>query len=97
MIHSRSARDSTMAAQVARRLFTTDEFHRMAETGILAEDDRLELIEGEIVRMSPIGSRHAACVDRLNALFTARLGAAGKVELAPWPSPVRVRRPSPSI
>ena len=63
-----------MAAQFARRLFTTDEFHRMAEAGILAEDDRLELIEGEIVRMSPIGSRHAACVDRLNSLFTARLG-----------------------
>ena len=46
----------------------------MAEAGILAEDDRLELLEGEIVRMSPIGSRHAACVDRLNALFAARLG-----------------------
>ena len=46
----------------------------MAEAGILAEDDRLELIEGAIVRMSPIGSRHAACVDRLNALFMARLG-----------------------
>ena len=46
----------------------------MGEAGILGEDDRLELIEGEIVRMSPIGSRHAACVDRLNALFTARLG-----------------------
>ena len=62
-----------MAAQVARRMFTTDEFHRMAEAGILSEDDRVELIEGEIVRMSPIGSRHAACVDRLNAAFR-RLG-----------------------
>ena len=93
MIHSRSARDSTMAAQVARRLFTTDEFHRMAETGILAEDDRLELIEGEIVRMSPIGSRHAACVDRLNALFTARLGKRAIVRVQ---NPIVINRRSES-
>ena len=66
-----------MQAQVARRMFTTDEFHRMAEAGILSEDDRVELIEGEIVQMSPIGSVHAACVDRLNAMFVRRL--AGRV------------------
>lgn len=63
-----------MAAQVARRMFTTDEYHRMAAAGILSEDDRVELIEGEIVQMSPIGSRHAACVNRLNALLVRRLG-----------------------
>jgi len=61
-----------MRAQVARRPFTTEEYHRMAEAGILSEDDRVELIEGEIVRMSPIGTRHSACVDRLNALFARR-------------------------
>ena len=80
-----------MTAQVARRLFTTDEFHRMGEAGILAEEDRLELIEGEIVRMSPIGSRHAACVDRLNALFTARLGKRAIVRVQ---SPIVVNRRS---
>lgn len=63
-----------MTAQVARRMFTTDEYHRMGEAGILSEDDRVELIEGEIVRMSPIGSRHAACVDRITALFVRRFG-----------------------
>ena len=41
----------------------------MAEAGILSEDDRVELIEGEIVKVSPIGSRHAACVGRLNRLL----------------------------
>ena len=62
-----------MRTQVARRAFTVDEYHRMAEAGILSRDDRVELIDGEIVRMSPIGSPHAACVDRLTALLTARL------------------------
>jgi len=41
----------------------------MAEVGILAEDDRVELIEGEIVEVSPPGYRHSAVVSRLNALF----------------------------
>jgi Uma2 family endonuclease len=61
-----------MAVRVSRRRFTVDEYHRMLEGGILAEDDRVELIEGEIVEMTPIGPRHAACVDRLNGLLTLR-------------------------
>lgn len=56
-------------AEPVRRLFTVSEFHSMAEAGILTEDDRVELIEGEIYRMAPIGSRHAACVNRLNHLL----------------------------
>ena len=39
-----------------RRLLTVDEYHRMGEAGILTEDDRVELIEGELVAMAPIGS-----------------------------------------
>jgi Uma2 family endonuclease len=58
-----------MGVQVQRRLFTVEEYHRMAEAGILSEDDRVELIEGELVTMSPIGSQHAACVARLTALL----------------------------
>ena len=46
----------------------------MADAGIFNEDDRVELIEGEIVQMSPIGSRHAACVEELNTLLRAALG-----------------------
>lgn len=63
-----------MSIQVARRFFTVDEYHRMGEVGILSENDRIELIEGEILQMSPIGSRHAACVKRLTKIFTTRLG-----------------------
>lgn len=62
-----------MVVQVERRLFTVDEYYQMAEAGILSEDDRVELIEGEIVAMSPIGSRHAACVDRLIQLLFDRV------------------------
>ncbi|MDM8522994.1 Uma2 family endonuclease [Desulfococcaceae bacterium HSG8] len=62
-----------MLPQRQRKTFTTDEYHRMIETGILKEDDRLELVRGEIIYMAPIGSHHAACVKRLNRLFARTL------------------------
>ena len=46
----------------------------MGEAGVLTEDDRVELLDGEIVRMSPIGIRHSSTVDRLNGFFSRRLG-----------------------
>lgn len=70
-----------MAVEVTRRLFNAAEYHRMAEAGILSEDDRVELIEGEIVQMSPIGSRHQACVDRLSTLFHQHVGRAAIVRV----------------
>jgi Uma2 family endonuclease len=60
-------------AEIVRKLFSVDEYHRMVEVGILAEDDRVELIEGEILEMSPIGDRHLACTDRANMLFAPSL------------------------
>lgn len=45
----------------------------MAAAGLFGEDDRVELLEGEIVEMTPIGSRHAACVNRLTRLFARDL------------------------
>ena len=59
-----------MRADVTKKLFTVDEYYRMLDAGILSENDRVELIEGEIIQMSPIGNRHMACVDRANDLFT---------------------------
>lgn len=58
-----------MALELKRRRFTVDEYHQMAQAGILGEDDRLELIDGEIVEMTPIGARHASCVKRLADFF----------------------------
>ena len=57
-----------------RRPFTVGEYYRMAEADILTEEDRVELIAGQIVAMSPIGSRHAACVKRLNVLIGKIVG-----------------------
>jgi hypothetical protein len=64
-----------MAVEVAaaRRLFTREEYHRMGEVGILKRTDRVELIRGEIVEMSPIGRRHRAFVNNLNQLLVIRL------------------------
>jgi len=45
----------------------------MADAGIFKADDRVELIEGEIVEMSPIGSLHSECVEELNTLLRAAL------------------------
>jgi Uma2 family endonuclease len=67
--------------ELVRRRFTLDEYHRMAEAGILNEDDRVELIRGEIVQMTPIGRDHASCVARLTHLVLGRLH--GRVVL--WP------------
>lgn len=76
-----------MDVEVARRSFTVDEYHRMAEAGILGEDDRVELLDGEIVEMAAIGSRHAACVDGLNRTAMER---ASELALVRIQNPVRL-------
>jgi len=60
-----------MAAILTKKRFTADEYHRMAQVGILGKRG-IELIDGDIVVMTPIGSRHSACVASANrALVTA--------------------------
>jgi Uma2 family endonuclease len=58
----------------ARRLFTVDEYVRMWESGIFSDDDRVELIDGEVVEMSPIGHLHAAFVANLNRVLMRTVG-----------------------
>ncbi len=65
---------SPMSVEPVRHLFTVAEYERMGEAGIFDEGPRVELVGGEIVEMSPIGRRHAACVNRLNAMLTGALG-----------------------
>ena len=61
----------------ARHRLTVHEYHRMADAGIFGEDDRIELIDGDLIDMAPIGQGHAAVVNRLNEAFvTACAGRA---------------------
>ncbi len=53
--------------------FTVDQYQRLGERGVLGEDDRVELIAGRVVEMTPIGDRHAGCVRRLNRLCARTL------------------------
>src|SRR5215470_13244778 len=53
-----------MSAQLESRRFNVAEYHQMANAGVLKPDDRVELLDGEVIQMSPIGSPHAACVTR---------------------------------
>ncbi|HET7403017.1 MAG TPA: Uma2 family endonuclease [Usitatibacter sp.] len=57
-----------------KHLITAEEYFRMGEAGVFAPEARLELIEGEIIEMAPIGSPHAGCVNRLTRIFIQRAG-----------------------
>jgi Uma2 family endonuclease len=70
-----------MPVQMLKRLFTVAEYERVTTAGILGEDDRVELINGEIITMTPVGSRHASAVKRLLHAFLP-LQAAGTVLLS---------------
>ena len=86
-----------MVLQLVRHQFAVKQFHQMAESGILSENDRLELIRGEMIDMSPIGRRHAGCVNRLVNLLIQLLGK--QIVLAPQ-NPVELdetSEPQPDI
>src|SRR5262245_41877610 len=82
-----------MATEVSRRLFTVHDYHRMVEAGILSEDDRVELIRGEILAMSPIGPRHSAAVLRATQSLVriagdrAIVGVQGSIRLDEYDEP----------
>jgi Uma2 family endonuclease len=60
----------SLSPPVSRFRFTVADYHRLAEVGILNEDSRVELIEGELVSMAPIGSFHQSAVDLLNEILS---------------------------
>ena len=62
-----------ISVQVTRHRFTVAEYERMGQIGIFSEDERVELVCGEVIEMPPIGERHAACVDFLTQFITLRL------------------------
>ncbi|HEX8069660.1 MAG TPA: Uma2 family endonuclease [Pyrinomonadaceae bacterium] len=89
--------DAARSVRIAKYYFTVAQYERMAEVGVLSPDCRVELIEGEIVKMSPIGKRHAACVNRLNRLLGQALGTAAIVSVQ---NPIRLddySEPQPDV
>lgn len=59
--------------QIRRHRLTVQQYHRMGAAGILREDARVELIQGELIDMTPIGSKHAGKVNRLQAVLSHAL------------------------
>jgi Uma2 family endonuclease len=96
-IEGAAAMATIPVAAPSRHLISVEAFHRMGETGILGSTDRVELIDGEIIDMSPIGVLHAAIVARLASYFSQRLGGAAVV----WcQNPLRlddINEPEPDI
>lgn len=86
-----------MQAEVTKKLFTVDEYYRMVEAGILSERDRVELIEGEIIEMSPFGHRHVVCVDRATHILNTALNRRALITVQ---NPLRLNRynePQPDV
>ena len=80
-----------------RRRFTVAEYYAMADAGILTEKDRVELLDGEIVLMAPIGNRHQSSVDGHGEMFTLRLQGRANVRIQ---GPVRLdddNEPEPDV
>jgi Uma2 family endonuclease len=85
------------ATMVDRKRFSVDDYYRMVDAGVLHERDAVELIDGEVIVMSPIGPRHGACVA---AATRALVLAAGNDALVHPQLPVRLDRfnePQPDL
>jgi Uma2 family endonuclease len=86
-----------MSLPISKYYFSAAEFERMGEAGVFTKDARLELIEGEIIEMSPIGSRHAACVNFLSRFLNR---AVGDIALVSVQNPIRLNdfsEPEPDL
>jgi Uma2 family endonuclease len=87
----------TRDPSLARHRFTVSDYHRMAQVGLLSKRDRVELIEGEVITMTPIGSSHAGIVNRLTRVLVQAVG--DRAVIAPQ-NPVQLdphNEPQPDI
>src|SRR5947199_8619062 len=84
-------RTNSMGMPLSARRFSVDEYHRMAQAGLFDEDDRIELLDGQIVEMSPIGPGHAGCVDVLTRLLSRLVGDRALLRVQ---NPIRLGRDS---
>lgn len=88
---------AVLESPIVRHRLSVDDYQRMGEAGILGEQDRVELIDGEIIDMSPIGAPHAGAVNRLANRIKTALGEGAIVSTQ---NPIRIDRfnePEPDI
>ena len=66
----------TIRAQeyLKRYSFSVEDFEQMIAAGVFDDDDRVELIDGEFIEMTPPNPPHDGCINRLNHAFTSRCG-----------------------
>ena len=86
-----------MGMPFTARRFSVDEYYRMGRAGVFHEDDRVELLDGQIVEMSPIGPGHAGCVRALTSLLTRLVAGRALVSVQ---NPVRLgehSEPQPDV
>ncbi len=69
-----------MSAEVETYRFSVEEFNKLGEAGIFDENDRVELLDGEIIVMSPIGTQHAGIVMRLTSVLPSKLGTRALID-----------------
>ncbi len=86
-----------MSVELMKRRFDVDDYHRMAQAGILGEDDRVELINGEILAMTPIGPRHSAAVNRANRALVLAVGDRAIVQVQGSVRLDRFHEPQPDL
>ncbi len=89
--------NTLMESWPRRHLITVDEYHRMAEVGLFAPDARVELIDGEIIDMAPIGIDHNSAVTQLGDLFHDAVGHRGLVQVQGVVRLDRRSEPQPDI
>lgn len=70
-----------MIAKPVHRRLTADDFDQMCSAGILTADDRVELIDGQLIEMPPMGPAHAGIVNRLAEMLFSRVGDAAELRV----------------
>ena len=86
-----------MAIPVPRRPLTVEMYHALAEKGLLGEEDRVELINGDLVPMSPVGDPHIGCMNWLSHNLIPLLGRRAIVSIQHSIAVSPISEPEPDV
>lgn len=80
-----------------RRQISLDDYHKMIEAGILTEEDKVELIEGDIIHMSPKGSKHASCIRKILTWLPEKIATSAQLQIQDSIQIPDVSEPEPDL